>query len=65
MEPPFKVLQLKVFQYMAFSFNFLELLEETVNKVLLRGRFLVLCGDWNINLLADNTKQKALISILL
>jgi hypothetical protein len=25
--------------------NFLELLEETVNKVLLRGRFLVLCGD--------------------
>jgi exonuclease III len=45
--------------------NFLELLEETVNKVLLRGRFLVLCGDWNINLLVNNTQQKALISILL
>jgi exonuclease III len=29
--------------------NFLELLKETVNKVLLRGRFLVLCGDPNIN----------------
>ena len=39
---------------------FLELLEETLNKVKIKGRLLVLCGDWNINLLEDNTYQKAL-----
>jgi exonuclease III len=44
---------------------FLELLDETLNKVLTKGRFLVLCGDWNINLLEENTHQKALQSLLL
>jgi hypothetical protein len=44
---------------------FLELLDEAINKVLEWGRFLVICGDWNINLLHDNTHQKALLSLLL
>jgi exonuclease III len=44
---------------------FLELLDEAVNKVLKGGRFLVVCGDWNISLLHDNTHQKALLSLLL
>jgi exonuclease III len=44
---------------------FLELLNEAVNKVLERGHFLVICGDWNIILLHDNTHQKALLSLLL
>jgi exonuclease III len=44
---------------------FLELLEETLNKVQIKGRLLVLCGDWNINLLEENTYQKALQNPLL
>jgi hypothetical protein len=45
-----------------FSF---ELLDEAVNKVLKRGRFLVICGEWNIKLLHDSTHQKALLRFLL
>jgi hypothetical protein len=30
-----------------------------------KGRFLVICGDWNINLLQENIHQKALLSLLL
>jgi exonuclease III len=44
---------------------FLQLLDEALNKMSKRGRFLVLCGDWNINLLDENTHQKALSSLLL
>jgi hypothetical protein len=66
----FKIIVVCIYIYIYISpnsnvDNFLELLEQAVNKVLLRGRFLFLCGDWNINLLVDNTQQKALISILL
>jgi exonuclease III len=44
---------------------FLQLLDEALNKMSKRGCFLVLCGDWNINLLDENTHQKALSSLLL
>jgi hypothetical protein len=44
---------------------FLEFVDEAVNMLLKRGRFSVLCGDWNINLLHENTHQKALLSLLL
>jgi hypothetical protein len=43
----------------------LHLLDEALNKMLKRGHFLVICGDWNINLLDENTHQKALSSLLL
>jgi hypothetical protein len=43
----------------------LELLEETLNKVQLKGHHLVSCRDWNINLLEKSTYQKALQSLLL
>jgi exonuclease III len=45
--------------------TFLEVSDEVVNKVLKRVHSLVLCGDWNINLLEENTHQKALLSLLL
>jgi exonuclease III len=44
---------------------FFELLEETLNKVKKKGHLLVLCEDWNINLLEENIYQKALQRLLL
>jgi hypothetical protein len=44
---------------------FFELLEETLNKVQIKGLLLVICGDWKLNLLEDNTYQKALQNLLL
>jgi hypothetical protein len=40
-------------------------IEVTINKVSKEGCFLVLCGDWNINLLTDTPNQSALINLLL
>jgi hypothetical protein len=37
--------------------NLLELSEVTVNKTAKRGPFFILYGDWNINLLVENTHQ--------
>lgn len=45
--------------------KFLENLEEIINKVSKKGIYLVMCGDWNINLLQENIHQKALLSLLL
>jgi hypothetical protein len=43
---------------------FLDLLDEAVNIVLKRGRFLVICGDWNINLLYDLSTISVMTIIL-
>ena len=40
-------------------------MEEIINKVSKKGIYLVMCGDWNINLLQENINQKALLSLLL
>jgi hypothetical protein len=50
---------------MSSAETFLELLDATINKISKKGCFLVLCGDWNINLLTDTPNQNALINLLL
>jgi exonuclease III len=42
---------------MSSAETFLELLEATINKISKKGCFLILCGDWNINLLTDMSDQ--------
>jgi exonuclease III len=39
--------------------TFLEKLEVLINMVQKRGKYLVLCGDWNIDLLLENSHQQA------
>jgi hypothetical protein len=50
---------------MSSAETFLELLQATIIKISKKGCFLVLCGDWNINLLTDMPNQNALINLLL
>jgi hypothetical protein len=50
---------------MSSAENFLELLEVTINKISKKVCFLVLCGDWNVNLLTDMPNKNALINLLL
>jgi hypothetical protein len=38
---------------------------EIISKVKKKGRFLVICGDWNINLLEENIHLNPLLSLLL
>jgi hypothetical protein len=39
-------------------------LEKLINKVQLKGKQLILCGDWNVNFLHDNVQLQALQSLL-
>jgi exonuclease III len=39
---------------------FLQLLKETLNNIQKERHFLVLCGDWNINVLVENDYQRTL-----
>jgi hypothetical protein len=50
---------------MSSAETFLELLEATINKISKKDYFLVLFGDWSINLLTDTPNQNALINLLL
>jgi hypothetical protein len=44
---------------------FLGILDDIISKIIKKGRFLVICGDLNINLLQENSHQKAVLSLLL
>ena len=45
--------------------KFLEKLELVVQKILMKGKILILCGDWNIDFLHESRNQKDLTDFLL
>jgi hypothetical protein len=45
--------------------KFLDKLESVVQKLLMKGKILILCGDWNIDLLHEGSYQKDLTGLLL
>jgi exonuclease III len=44
--------------------EFLSKLELVIQKRSMKGRQLILCGDWNLNLLQENVKLNELKSLL-
>jgi hypothetical protein len=40
---------------------FLGILDKIISNVLKKGRFMVICGNWNINLLQENIHRKGFI----
>jgi exonuclease III len=44
--------------------EFLSKLELVIQKLSMKGRWLILCGDWNLNFLRENVKLNELKSLL-